>query len=164
MSIEDSKAVNLMSQLWAGESSLFCKGSMYGYSNMSFILFKPAELHIGHDPSFLDISTNEFLPSFDDHYNFQFIHRFSSIKYNFIREFFICLVMLAVFQFINIEYLYLFKGKITYIELRMDDRTGVLSTVSNNFILDANTNDFGEQVLYPVILSILFKYISYIAR
>ena len=61
---EDPKGENLMVKLWYGREATKCDGNMYGYSNLTHILFTKAK-RTGAPSSFFELITNFFEPNFE---------------------------------------------------------------------------------------------------
>ena len=105
---EDPKGENLMVKLWHGNEATLCDGNIYGYSNLTHILFTKAK-KTGKREKFFLLITNFFEVNFNQDYTFQYRYRTKSISFFFIKEFLFALALLILFQYINYDYLNLFK-------------------------------------------------------
>jgi hypothetical protein len=114
MSELDPKAENLMLKIWNGRESTKCDGNMYGYSNMLHIIFTKSKKLTGKSVSFMSIITNYFEVNLTVDYTFQYKYRTRAISYYFYKEFFCALCMLGIFQYVNYNYLTLFKSSLLF--------------------------------------------------
>jgi len=95
MSEDDPKAENLMMKTWHGPESARCDGNIYGYSNLSYILFNKPKKQT--KLNFFEMITSNFHINLKVDYAFQYRYRSKSISFFFRKEFAIALVMLCFF-------------------------------------------------------------------
>lgn len=72
MDEKDPKAENLMNKLWKGKEATNCDGTIFGYSSLTNVVFKPyKKLNQGGKRStFFDVASNSFEPNFRVDYMF----------------------------------------------------------------------------------------------
>ena len=139
---DDPKGENLMVKLWEGKEATKCDGNIYGYSNLSHIIWTKAK-KTGGKASFFQLISNFFQASFTQDYTFQYRYRTRSISFYFRKEFFCAFVLLVLFQYINYEYLSLFRGQPQYLALQYDNSTGTNETIIRQD-LSSSTYDFAS--------------------
>ena len=115
MSEEDPKAENIIRNIWHGKESTRCDGNIYGYSNLTHILFSRAR-KADSATTFFDIISHHFKPNFMVDYTMQHRYRKMSIQSFFVKEIFFAFVMVLQFQNINRDYLKFFHGVFVYIK------------------------------------------------
>jgi len=97
MDENDAKAENLMLKIWHGKEATRCDGNIYGYSNMTHILFTKSKKLTGKSVSFMQIITNYFEVNLHVDYTFQYRYRTRAISFYFVKEFLCALAMLGMF-------------------------------------------------------------------
>jgi hypothetical protein len=70
MTEEDHKTENIMIKLWHGKEATKCDGNIYGYSNLSHILWTKAKKLSGKKYSYFQMISNFFEPNFKVDYTF----------------------------------------------------------------------------------------------
>ena len=101
----DPKAENLINQMWTGEESSNCDGNIYGYSNMTCILFQKGK-KATDKTRFHQIVTNHFDTSaiMSDDYTFQFRYRSKDISYYYQKEFIFGAIMVYLLLQVDLAY------------------------------------------------------------
>jgi hypothetical protein len=121
----DPKAENMMLNIWHGKEASQCDGNVYCYS--SFVHILDVRVKKAKKADFWHTVTNSFEPKFYVDYPYQYVYRSKAISFYFVKEFICALAMLALFQFINYQYLIKFS-KYTIQEATVDDFLKKLST------------------------------------
>jgi hypothetical protein len=108
---DDPKGENLLVKLWHGREASKCDGNIYGYSILTNVVMTSGKKIGQGEGTMWRLVINFFQPNFEQDYTFQYRYRSKSIAFFFLKEFLFALTLLLFFQYINYDYLTLFRGR-----------------------------------------------------
>ncbi|CDW75745.1 UNKNOWN [Stylonychia lemnae] len=152
MDENDPKAENLMNKIWRGNEATNCDGNIFGFSNMSNIVFKPfKKLLYSKQNGIMEIASNSFEPNFKVDYIIQHRYRSKSIYFYFTKELYCALMMLIIFQWLNYQYLTLISIANDVIEVSATDDTAVTGVIGGTLrylqsLLEQSLKDQQEEL------------------
>jgi len=100
----------LLHEIWQGDGTNNCNGSIIDFSVLQYLAYSPIKAIKGQDFSLVESLGLKYKPSIEsERYWFQYQFRHTSISYIFGKEFIACFLMVLFFQYVNLQYLELFK-------------------------------------------------------
>jgi hypothetical protein len=100
----------LLHEIWQGEGTNSCNGNIIDFSALQYLAYSPIKSIKGQDVSLTKMLGLKYNPLIEnERYWFQYQFRHTSISYIFLKEFLCCFVMVLFFQYVNLQYLELFK-------------------------------------------------------
>ena len=150
MSEDDPKAGNMIRNIWFGEEFTKCDGNIYGYSNVTHILFSRAK-RADASTGFFEIVSAGFYRNFKVDYTFQFKYRSMAISEYFFKEILMALLMVFMFRSTNEAYRVLFMGPLKYVGYITDPITNlqVLAVTESHGSYDFSNYTPLPQVIDP---------------
>lgn len=61
---DDPKAENLMIEIWHGKEAIKCDGNIFGYSNLTYILYDKGDSQIAKNNKFFETITRKYEPNY----------------------------------------------------------------------------------------------------
>jgi hypothetical protein len=124
--MQNPKVNILLEEIWVGKNTYECDGRITDFSLLTFLAFAPIKKLKGKKISPSELLNNNFKVSINEEkFWYQYKFRHTSISYIFLKDFLSAAFMLGVFQYINFQYLDLFRS--------------------------LNFNDFGEEALNELV-------------
>jgi hypothetical protein len=134
--LHSNKTTILLDSIWQGMNTSDCDGRVDDFSLMHFLYKSKTHYIEGKKMSYVDMITNNFVTSYDKiSFWFQYKFRRESVAYNFVKDFLCAIGLLIAFQYINFQYLSLFKRnnyedlpteqmQLDYIQEKIDEYNG----------------------------------------
>lgn len=139
---EDPKAENLIQHVWHGSESTKCDGSIFGFSNLTHIIFSKGIKQTDEKMGFFDIVTMKFKVNKSVDYTFQHKYRSKAISNFFLKEFLFASVMTYFLISMANKYTAFFQGDKSYLPVDQTDPDNEFITPDPN----ESIYDFGS---YP---------------
>lgn len=160
--LKSMKTTILLDSIWDGIYAADCDGDMNDFSSMLYLLQSSAHYIPGRDMSLKDLLTNQFKVQTESFkYWFQYRFRKESVSYIFIKDLFFAAVLTFIFQYINFQFLSLFR-KNQFEDL--PTREEQLAKVEENIEIYSRYNLLGSffalTLIYSVICKAIFNWLS----
>lgn len=109
----DQKIAALLDELWVGKLTYDCDGKNEDFSLLAFLARAPVKKLPGQTIKVQQLLSNKFsVQIVEENFAYQYKFRRASIAVLFQKNFVSAIIQVAIFQFINYQYLQLFNAKV----------------------------------------------------
>ena len=149
--LKSTKTTILLDTLWQGLYTTECDGRLADFSTMNYLLNSKTMKVEGRKISPKDLLTNQFTINISRvKFWFQYVFRNESIDYIFKKDFLSATFIVIVFQYINFQYLELFRERV-YRDLPSEQAK--INKINRNLEIYANYNIFGTICAFSLLYS-----------